>query len=87
MLKLREDLKNGVYRRAYLLYGEEPYLLNMYKDRLLKTLADPEDTMNVSRYEGKGINPREIIDLAETLPFFAERRVILIENSGFFKNA
>ena len=42
----------------------------MYKDRLLKTLADPEDTMNVSRYEGKGINPREIIDLAETLPIF-----------------
>ena len=28
-----------------------------------------------------------VIDLAETLPFFAERRVILIENSGFFKSA
>ena len=87
MLKLREDLKNGIYRRAYLLYGEEPYLLHMYKDRLLKALADPADTMNVSRYEGKGIDPREIIDLAETLPFFAERRVILMENTGFFKTA
>lgn len=87
MLKLKEDIKNGVYRKAYLLYGDETYLQKMYKDRLLKAVADPEDTMNVSRFEGKGINPKEIIDLAETLPFFAERRVVLIENSGFFKTA
>lgn len=87
MLKLKEDLKNGIFRQAYLLCGEEVYLRKMYKDRLLRTLADPDDTMNVSKYEGKGINPKEIIDLAETMPFFAERRVILIENSGFFKTA
>lgn len=87
MLKLKEDLKNGVFRRAYLLFGEEAYLRKMYKDRLMQTLADPDDTMNVSKYEGKGINPKEIIDLAETMPFFAERRVILIENSGFFKTS
>lgn len=43
--------------------------------------------MNFSAFEGKDINVKEVIDLAETLPFFAERRVILIENSGFFKNA
>ena len=42
--------------------------------------------MNFSAYEGKNINPKELIDLAETLPFFAEKRLILIENSGFFKN-
>lgn len=42
--------------------------------------------MNYSYYEGKDINPRAIIDLAETLPFFADRRVIMVENSGFFKN-
>jgi len=28
-----------------------------------------------------------LIDLSETLPFFAERRVILVENSGFFKKS
>ena len=81
MLKLKEDLKNGIYRRAYLLYGDEPYLQNMYKNRLLNAVADPDDTMNLSKFQGKGINPKEIIDLAETLPFFAEHRVILIENS------
>ena len=28
-----------------------------------------------------------MIDLAETMPFFSERRLIVVENSGFFKNA
>ena len=43
--------------------------------------------MNYAYYEGKGINPGELIDLAETMPFFADRRLIVVENSGFFKNA
>ena len=71
----------------YLLCGEEAYLKKQYKDKLKRAMADPDDSMNFSAYEGKGINPKEVIDLAETLPFFADRRVILIENSGFFKNS
>lgn len=57
-----------------------------YRNKLAAAMAAPDDTMNFTAFEGKDINPKEIIDLAETLPFFAERRVILIENSGFFKN-
>ena len=45
-----------------------------------------DDTMNFSKYEGKGIEARELIDLCETMPFFADHRVVLVENSGFFKN-
>jgi DNA polymerase-3 subunit delta len=43
--------------------------------------------MNYAYYEGKGINVNEIIDLAETLPFFAERRLIILEDTGLFKSA
>ena len=86
MKMLAEDIKNGSFKSSYLLYGEEAYLRTQYKNRLKNALADPSDTMNFSRFEGKGINPAEIISLAETLPFFAERRLKLIEDSGFFKN-
>ncbi len=86
MKMLAEDIKNGSFKSSYLLYGEEAYLRSQYKNRLKNALADPSDTMNFSRFEGKGIDPAEIISLAETLPFFAERRLILIEDSGFFKN-
>ena len=86
MKMLAEDIKNGSFKSSYLLYGEEAYLRTQYKNRLKNALADPSDTMNFSRFEGKVIDPAEIISLAETLPFFAERRLILIEDSGFFKN-
>ena len=58
-----------------------------YKDRMTKAIIPDGDTMNYAYYEGKGINPAELVDLAETMPFFAERRLIVAENSGFFKNA
>ena len=43
--------------------------------------------MNFARFEGKGLDVDELIRLADTMPFFAERRLILVEDSGFFKNA
>ena len=43
--------------------------------------------MNFAKFEGKDISVGEVIDLAETLPFFADRRVILISDSGFFKSS
>lgn len=87
MKTIDEDIRSGQFQRVYLLYGEEDYLKRQYKNKLKNAMADPGDSMNFSAYEGKGINPKEVIDLAETLPFFADRRVILIENSGFFKNS
>lgn len=42
--------------------------------------------MNCSVYSGKDINASEVVDLAGTMPFFAERRVIIIENSGWLKS-
>lgn len=87
MKTIDEDIKTGKFKQIYLLYGVEGYLKKQYRDKLKSALISPEDNMNFSAFTGKDINPKEIIDLAETLPFFAERRVILIENSGFFKNS
>ncbi|MCI8783067.1 DNA polymerase III subunit delta [Lachnospiraceae bacterium 48-21] len=87
MKSLNEDIKSGKFKNVYLLYGEEAYLKKQYKDRMTKAIIPDGDTMNYAYYEGKGINPAELVDLAETMPFFAERRLIVAENSGFFKNA
>ena len=87
MKSLNEDIKTGQFKQAYLLYGEEAYLKKQYKDKLTKAMLPEGDTVNYAYYEGKGTNPAELIDLAETMPFFADRRLIVVENSGFFKNA
>ncbi len=87
MKTIDEDIKNGQFRQSYLLYGEEVYLKKQYRDKLVHAMTTEGDTMNFSSFEGKDINPGELVDLAETLPFFADRRVILVEDSGFFKNS
>ena len=86
MQKINEDIKTGQLKQAYLLYGEEAYLRKQYKDKLKAALCADGDTMNFHYYDGKEVSVPQIIDLAETLPFLAERRVIIIENSGLFKH-
>ena len=86
MKEISSNIKNGQFHRAYLLYGPEVYLRKQLRDRLLGALVAPEEEINFTRFEGKGTEEGSVIAQAETMPFFAERRVLLIEDSGFFKN-
>lgn len=85
MQRIGQDIKTGQLKQVYLLYGEEAYLRRQYRDRL-KSAIIGDDTMNYYYHEGKDVSVGEIIDLAETMPFFAERRLIVLENSGLFKS-
>ncbi len=86
MQRINEDIRQQNFKQVYLLFGEERYLRKQYTDRLCKALCEEGDQMNTHFYEGKDISVGEIIDLAETLPFLAQRRVIFISNSGLFKS-
>lgn len=83
--RLIQDIKTGQFNHIYLLYGEEAYLRKQYRDKL-KTAIIGDDTMNYHYYEGKDVSVGEIIDQAETMPFFADRRLLAIEDSGLFKS-
>ena len=85
MQRLVQDIKTGQLNHLYLLYGEEAYLRRQYRDRLKEALIG-DDNMNYHYYEGKNISIGEVIDQAETLPFFSEKRLIVIENSGLLKS-
>ncbi len=85
MQRINNDIKNGRFQPVYLLYGEERYLKKQYKDKLRNALCAAEDNMNNHFFEGKGIPVGEVIDLAETMPFFADRKVIFLEESGLLK--
>lgn len=87
MKRIQEDIKTQEFKNAYLLYGQETYLKKQYRDKLIQALNPDDDTMNYTRFEGKNIEVKEVISLGETMPFFADRRIILLENSGFFKKA
>lgn len=83
---LDEDIKKKSFHTLYLLYGEEDFLRQSYKKQLCQAMTGGDD-MNFNTFHGKDISVNEIISLADTLPFFAERRVLLIEDSGFFKKS
>ena len=86
MQTINEDIKNGTFKPVYLLYGEEAFLKQSYKKKLRAAISG-DDTMNYNYFEGKGLDVNELISLADTMPFFSERRLILIEDSGFFKTS
>jgi DNA polymerase-3 subunit delta len=85
MKRISEDIKQNTFSPAYLLYGEEAYLRQDIKKRLIQTLVPDGDSMNYTVFSGKDVTEGEIIAQAVTMPFFAERRVILVEETGFFK--
>lgn len=73
MKSVLEDIKNQEYKQAYLFFGEEGYLKKQYRNKLLQAWNPDGDTMNESRFEGKGIDVKEVISLGETMPFFSDR--------------
>lgn len=85
MKAIREHIKAGSFKQYYLLYGEESYLIKLYRDKLRLAIMGEADQMNFSRFAGKSIDLNEVNDIAQTLPFFCDNRLILIEDSGLFK--
>lgn len=86
MKEIMRHIKNNSFVAVYLLYGDEDYLKTSYKNRLREAVCG-EDTMNLSVYQGRDVPVAEVADIARTMPFFAERRLIVIEDSGLFKGA
>ncbi len=86
MKRIAQDIKDNKFSHLYLLGGDEAYLRKQYRDKLKNALVPDGDTMNCTVYSGKDINVNEVADMAGTMPFFAERRVIIIENSGWMRS-
>lgn len=87
MKHIKEQIQQGQFDSIYLLYGSEDYLVQQTKQMLCPAITDMEDTINFTRFEGKQADPGEIASIAETMPFFQDRRLILVEDTGFLKKA
>lgn len=86
MEQLRKELECGVMQTVYLLYGEEVYLRRQYEERIRKTCVTDEDTINYQVYDGKDISVENLIESADTMPFFADKRLLVLKNTEFFVN-
>lgn len=81
-------IETGNFSNIYLLFGEQRYLVNQYVKKLSGNLTDTSDnSMNYIRLKKDNVKYSEIADYALDMPFFADRKVIEVWNSGFFKNS
>ncbi len=84
MAVVSNDIKTKNFKRVYLLYGEQDYLRLHYKNALKNAIVREGDTFNYSYFEGKGIDADTVFDTVLTVPFLAEKRLVIVENSGWF---
>jgi len=91
LLKAEEALREferGQFRPVYLLYGEESFLFDEIVGSARRKLAPPGlEDFNLNRFDGAVADGRDIAAAAQTLPFMAERRLVLVTEARFFRPA
>lgn len=76
-------VEKGTPGPLYLLYGDEPYLVERAVKALLERTVDPGfRDFNLSVFYGNECKGEELFAAAQTLPMFADRRVVLVKKGG-----
>ena len=84
--EINSDIQNKSFRHVYLLYGDEDYLVRQFASRLKEAIVG-DDEMNYTAVSGSTATIDDILSTAGTLPFFADRRLIVMDECGFFKKS
>ena len=86
MTALVKDIQNQRIAPVYLFYGEEAFKRRYFKNLLKDALSSGMGMeMNYTAFEGKNIDWQAVYDATQTLPFFAQKRLVVVENSGKFQ--
>lgn len=86
--ELRLSIKNGELKNLYLFFGEEEYIRNEYVKKVLAMLPeDPLGDFNTVKIEGAPSDLDELDAVLENFPMMAEKKTVIINDSGIFKSA
>ncbi|MGP7819026.1 DNA polymerase III subunit delta [Niallia sp. 01092] len=81
---LWKNIKNKQFSSIYLLYGSEAFLINETKQLIVHAAVDiNEEDFNLSSYDLEETPIEAALEDAETIPFFGERKVVLLHNPTF----
>ncbi len=87
MKQLREQIKNKTFSPIYLFVGEEKFLIDVYKERIVDNVFDGQDKMmNFDQFNQDNKDIDKIESSLETLPFFADKRVVLLDYLDLFNS-
>ncbi len=84
---LVNSVKRGVISPVYLLYGSEHFLMQRALNALKGFIAQGGlADFNISVLDCDKVKADAVVEAANTLPFCAERRLVIAENAPYFKN-
>ncbi|MHB9094344.1 MAG: DNA polymerase III subunit delta [Eubacteriales bacterium] len=82
---LGKSLERQVISLVYLFHGEETYLRDRYLERFRALVPEEVRDFNTDIVDGRETGWEAIINMASTLPFMAERRIVIVKNADGFK--
>jgi DNA polymerase III subunit delta len=78
-----KSMGKGEIAPLYYFHGDEPYLIEKAVKRLMELAVPPDSRdFNLDIFYGKECKGTEIASAGQTLPMFADRRVVLVKRSG-----
>lgn len=84
MILLRKDIADKTFRKVYLLFGDEDYLVRQYRNELIRAVIGSEDSMNLNIHRSESLDWGVIQDEIMSMPFFAEHRMVVLEDTRLF---
>ncbi|MEG0448403.1 MAG: DNA polymerase III subunit delta [Lysinibacillus sp.] len=78
------NIKKGDIAPVYLLVGEESYFIDETVARIKDGLGSEEE-LELSIFDLDELPVDAVIDEADTIPFFSERKLIIAKNASFLK--
>lgn len=80
--QVRKDISARSFSPIYLIFGDDSYLKNYYKDSLAKKASDGDPFFNLQKFEGD-IDLQEVFDAVNQFPMMAERKSVVLSDFDF----
>ena len=79
--QLKQHIKAKDFLSVYLMIGDERYLKQYYTNLIAEKNIDPAfESFNFDRFEGKGLDIRDVYEKAMLMPMMSDKRCIVVDD-------
>ncbi|MCM1544403.1 MAG: DNA polymerase III subunit delta [Ruminococcus sp.] len=79
--QLKQHIKSKDFFSVYLIFGDESYLKQFYINTIVSKVVDPAfESFNFERFDGKGLDLRDVYERAQLMPMMSDKRCIVVDD-------
>ncbi len=81
------DIKHNTIAPIYIFFGKEEYLIKKALEKAVDEFIDKDySDFNLTIFDGKNMGAGNIVDTAETMPFFCDKKLVIVKECTIFKS-